>query len=189
LLHSSTAKAAIFIKMNYLKILFLSAAITVGAGLAACKGGANTGGTTSANTPAAVTTPEPITDAGQNADLSGYSLATPTEAYQTALNARKNCDVPVLKRVMSQAMLTAMVGRGESSTDGKKTLDQMIKDLCDLPTAPNAGEIKDEKMVGDEATIKFKDETGEWRLMDLVRENGEWKITMPRGKNELPALK
>ena len=175
--------------MNYLKILFLSTAIAVAAGLAACKGGANTVTTTSANTPPVISTPAPITDAGQEADLTGYSLATPTEAYQTALNARKKCDIPVLKRVMSQPMLMAMTNRGADAEGGKKTLDQMIKELCDLPTAPNAGEIKDEKIVEDEATIKYKDETGAWRLMDLVRENGEWKITMPRGKNELPALK
>jgi hypothetical protein len=128
-------------------------------------------------------------DSGQNADLTGYSLATPTDAYRTAFEARKKCDIPVLKRVMDRKMLEAMTVRGEANEKGRQTLDQVLKDLCDLPQAPNAEDIKDEKIVGDEATVKYKDEKGTYRLMDLVRENGEWKITMPRGNNELPALK
>ena len=122
------------------------------------------------------------------ADLTGYSLASPSEAYRTAFEARKKCDIPVLKRVMSEEMTAAMVQRGENDPSGKKTLDEMLKDLCQMPQAPNGG-IKDEKIVEDQGTVKYQDEHGQWRLMDFVRENGEWKLTMPRGKGELPALK
>jgi hypothetical protein len=123
-----------------------------------------------------------------NLDMTGYSLASPSDTYRTAMEARKKCDIQVLKRSMSETMLDTLTQRGNGNPDGKKTLDDMVKLLCDLPQSPN-GEIKDEKMIGDEGTVKFKDETGEWRLMDFIRENGEWKITMPRGNNELPALK
>ena len=132
------------------------------------------------NQPVDATTPE--------ADLSGYSLATPSDAYHTAFNARKNCDIPVLKRVMSVDMTAALTQRAESDPKGKKTLDETLKDLCELPQAPN-GDIKDEKILNDQATIKYQDEKGIWRLMDFVREKGEWKLTLPRGKGELPALK
>jgi hypothetical protein len=121
-------------------------------------------------------------------ELTGYSLASPSDAYRTAYDARKKCDMQALKRVMSKALTDAMTQRGESDPDARKTLDEMLKQLCDLPEAPN-GAIKDEKIVGDEGTVKYQDETGEWRLMDFVRENGEWKLTLPRGNSELPALK
>ena len=82
-----------------------------------------------------------------------------------------------------------MTERGESDAAGPKTLDDMIKDLCAMPPSPNGDNIKDEKIVGDQGTVKYQDERGDWHLMDFVRENGEWKLTMPRGKTELPALK
>ena len=118
----------------------------------------------------------------------GYSLASPSDTYHAAFEARRNCDIPMLKRVMSEAMTEAMTQRGENDPKGKKTLDETLKDLCEMPQAPN-GDIKDEKIVEDEGTIKYQDERGVWRLMDFVREKGEWKLTLPRGKGELPALK
>jgi len=118
-----------------------------------------------------------------------YSLASPSDTYRAANEARKKCDMPMLKRIMSQELTDAMTQRGESEAGGRKTLDDMLKDLCALPQSPNGDNIKDEKTVGDEGTVKYQDENGDWQLMDFVRENGEWKLTMPRGKSELPALK
>ena len=166
--------------------------MVLAAALAGCqqKADQNSGpGSTAANS-----TPPPTAAANtgpsspDKADMTGYSLASPSDAYRTAFEARKKCDIAVMKRVMSEPMTEALIERGESDPTGQKTLDDMLRMLCELPAAPN-GEIKDEKTVGDEGTLKFKDETGEWRLMDFARENGEWKLTLPRGKNELPALK
>jgi hypothetical protein len=154
-----------------------------------CQTGTGSNNAQPANTTAANSGPAVNANAGENADLTGYSLATPSETYRTALEARQKCDIPVLKRVMSQEMLAAMTELGENNPGGKRSLDEMLNMLCKIPQAPNAGEIKDEKIVEDEATIKYKDETGAWRLMDFVREDGEWKLTMPRGNSELPALK
>ena len=118
-----------------------------------------------------------------------YSLASPSDTYRAANEARKKCDMPMLKRVMSEALTQVMTERGESDAAGPKTLDDMIRDLCAMPPSLNGDNIKDEKIVGDQGTVKYQDERGEWHLMDFVRENGEWKLTMPRGKTELPALK
>ena len=160
----------------------------------ACQRSDNTN--TPANTQAVNATPAPVingnaaltanANASPPAELSGYSLASPTEAYHAAYEARKKCDITLLKRVMSETMLATLTARGESDP-AKKTLVDMLKLLCELPQAPNGG-IKDEKVVGDEATLKYQDEKGVWRLMDFQREKGEWKVTMPRG-DRLPALK
>jgi len=88
---------------------------------------------------------------------------------------------------MSEVMIATLTARAESDP-AHKTLDDMLKLLCEMPQAPN-GDIRDEKIIGDEATVKFQDEKGVWRPMDFQRENGEWKVTMPRGSARLPALK
>ena len=172
-----------------MKFKVLIFAAVVFSSLTACQKAENKNAPTnqSSNQAAAATTP-PANATTPAADLSGYSLATPSDAYRTAFEARKKCDIPVLKRVMSELMIAALTQRAENDPKGKKTLDETLKELCELPQAPN-GDIKDEKIVEDQATVKYQDERGVWRLMDFVRENGEWKLTMPRGKSELPALK
>jgi len=165
--------------------LFLTAAV-VGSVTSGCQKSENTN--QGANTIIATQAPAANTKSTEPVDLTGYSLATPSDSYKTALDSRKRCDIPVMKRVMSEAMIDALTERGASNPGGKKTLDEMVRMLCEMPQAPN-GAIKDEKMVGDEATVKYQDEKGTWRIMDFQRENGEWKLTLPRGKSELPALK
>jgi hypothetical protein len=63
--------------------------------------------------------------------------------------------------------------------DEKKTLDQVIKDLCDKPQAPTA-QARNEKIDGEHATIEYLEENGKWKTMDFVKEGGGWKLTVPR---------
>jgi hypothetical protein len=150
----------------------------------------NTNAAANANITKAASPASTVNTSNSNSGTMGvYSLASPSDAYRAANDARKKCDMPMLKHVMSQDLTAAMTQRGESDTAAPKTLDDMLKDLCALPPSPNGDNIKDEKIVGDEGTVKYQDENGQWQLMDFVRENGEWKLTMPRGKGELPALK
>ncbi len=114
-----------------------------------------------------------------NGGTSAGSLASPSEAYKTAYDARKNKDIPALKRVMSRDLIDYLTRMGESNENKRQTLDEVLQDLSDRPQAPN-GEIRDEKIDGDRAIVEYKDETGKWRPMDFVKENGEWKLTLPK---------
>ncbi len=172
---------------NILGLTILSAAIAL---TGACQPAANTNtantaaNKTPANTSAAnVSGNANTTTAPPTAGTKG-SYASPSDAYHTAYDARKQCDKPTLKRVISKDMIDFLTEIGQADEKDKKSLDDMLQDLCDRPQAPN-GDIRNEKITGDIATLEYQDETGKWRMMDFVKENGDWKLTMPK-KGEHP---
>ena len=121
-----------------------------------------------ANTPAAASSP--------TSSSTEFSLATPTDAYKTAYAMREKKDVEGMKKVMSKDVLDFLTDIGKEE---KKSLDDEIKDMFDRPQA-KAPEFKDEKITGDTATLQYKDETGEWRTMDFVKDGSDWKLTIPK---------
>jgi len=129
------------------------------------KSAVNTGQTTNAATPAAAEAP-------------ANSTGTPTGAYKAAYAARKNRDVPALKKLMSKDIVeffTELARMGEK----KQTLDDLLMELCEKPQAPTA-EARNEKITGDTATIEYLDEKGDWSTMDFIKEDGGWKLTIPK---------
>lgn len=104
-------------------------------------------------------------------------LSTPTATYKTAYNARKNKDIETLKRVLSKDVHEFLTEIGKADDNDKKTLDDMLKELCEQPQADNP-EVRNEKINGDKGTLEYLDESGAWQPMDLVKDNGEWKITI-----------
>ena len=104
-------------------------------------------------------------------------LSTPTAAYKTAYNARKNKDIPTLKRVLSKDVQDFLTEIGQADDNDKKSLDDMLKELCEQPQAPTA-DTRNEKITGDKATLEYLDEKGSWQTMDLLNDNGEWKISI-----------
>ena len=129
------------------------------------KSAVNTGQTANAATPAAAEAP-------------ANSTGTPTDAYKAAYAARKNKDVPGLKKLLSKDIMeffTEIGGMG----DKKQTVDELLMELCEKPQAPTA-EARNEKIEGDFATIEYLDEKGDWSMMDFVKEGGGWKLTIPK---------
>lgn len=116
---------------------------------------------------------EPTSDVG--------SLATPTEAYKTAFELRKNKDVQGLKKIMSDDIKEFLTMMGEEE---KKSLDDMIKDMCEKPQAERA-EVRNEKIKGDWATVEYLTEKGEWKTMDFEKVGGKWLMTFPKGDSGL----
>lgn len=116
----------------------------------------------------------PATPSDMNA-VTG-SLTTPTEAYRTAHALRAKKDVQGMKRVLSKEILEFFTEIGKME---KKSLDDMLLELCEKPQAPTA-EARNEKITGDRAMIEYKDEDGEWKEMDFIKEGGEWKLTLPK---------
>jgi len=108
------------------------------------------------------------------------SLATPTDTYKTAYNARKNKDIATLKRVMTKDALGFLKDMAEID---KKTLDDMLKELTEKPQADSA-ETRNEKINGNRATLEYLDEKGKWVTMDFSKEGNEWKIDLPKAGSE-----
>lgn len=103
------------------------------------------------------------------------SLASPTDAYKTAFIARQKKDIEGLKRVLSKKMFKFLTDTGKTEN---KTLDDQLKELTKIPQAQIAL-TRDEKIYDDEATLEYLDENGKWIEMSFVKENGEWKLTLP----------
>jgi predicted lipid-binding transport protein (Tim44 family) len=142
---------------------------------------ANVASNAPANTAAANTANTSNAAANTAAATTGTAdLSTPAAAYKTAYTARKNNDLATLKRVLSKDVLQFLTDIGDTGDKDKKTLDEMLNDLCKEPQAPTA-DVRNEKISGDKATLEYLDETGSWHSMDLVKENGDWKITIGDG--------
>ena len=102
------------------------------------------------------------------------SLATPSDAYKAAYNARQKKDLEGLKKVMSKDALEFFTMMGDG-----KTPDEGLKQLLENPQAATA-ETRNEKINGDKATLEYLNEKGGWGPMDFVKEGGDWKLTVPK---------
>lgn len=120
---------------------------------------------TSANAPTPTASDKPV------------ATNSPSETYKAACTARKTKDIATLKKLFAKDMLDFFTMLGNLEEKDKKTLDQMLLELCEKPQAPTA-EIRDEKINGDKATAQYLDEKGGWSTMDFVREDGIWKMSI-----------
>ncbi len=103
------------------------------------------------------------------------SSASPTAAYKAAYNARKNKDLDGLKKVLSKRAIKFFTDMGKMN---KKTLDDTLKEMMAQPQASTA-EVRNEIITGNKAALEYLDENGKWKPMDFVKEDGEWKMTLP----------
>jgi hypothetical protein len=101
--------------------------------------------------------------------------ATPTQADKNAYNARKNKDIECIKRVLSKRFIRLLTEIGKLEN---KTLNDRLKELIKRPQAQTAL-VRDEKIYDDEANLEYPDEKGMWIEMSFVKEDGEWKMTLP----------
>lgn len=173
-------------KVNLNRSAFILAAILVLASAVGCQratesrnSSANTSAANTATQPSAANTNQPApAKAEESPAASSGSLATPTETYKTGYAARKNKDIPGLKRVFSKEALDFLT---EMAKEEKKTLDDQLRDLTERPQAATA-ETRNEKIDGDNATLEYLNEKGGWSTMDFVKEDGGWKIGLPKAR-------
>lgn len=104
------------------------------------------------------------------------SASTPTAAYKAAYAARKNKDIKALKQLISKDMFEffAMLGEGKPNP-----VDEGLKEMAEQPQGAT-DESRNEKITGDKATLEYLDAKGEWHTMDFVKEDGAWKLTIPK---------
>ena len=122
-----------------------------------------------ANNSAPAATPSPATSSSVG------SLATPSDAYRTAHDLRKRKDIEGLKKIMTPDIIEFLTMMGE---DEKKSIDDMLKEMCDKPQAERA-EVRNEKITGNTATVEYLTETGSWKTMDFEKIGSEWKLGLP----------
>ncbi len=157
-------------------LLGFAIAATLLLAAAGCQNAANTN--TAANQSVANTKQSTNAAEPTPAETTSISADTPTGAYKAAYAARKNKDVPALKKLMSKDILeffTEISGLGAK----KQTVDELLMELCERPQAATA-EARNEKINGDKATIEYLDEKGGWSPMEFVKENGAWKLTIEK---------
>jgi hypothetical protein len=61
------------------------------------------------------------------------------------------------------------------------SVEQMIARVLEqdlFPKGSSALEIRNEKISGDTATVEFQGGDGKWLQNELVREDGQWKVTL-----------
>ncbi len=165
----------------------IALALALGATAACTKGEASldsnknnrTENKTAVNTAPATAEPtkpvEPAEKPGSMTAAATLDLSTPTAAYKTAYAARKNKDLPTLKRTMSKDALEFM----SILVEPGETIDDALLQMTATPQAAT-DESRNEKITNDTATLEYPDEKGSWKTMYLVKENGEWKMTMPK---------
>lgn len=68
--------------------------------------------------------------------------------------------------------------------DGKpNAVDEGLKEMFETPQGPS-DETRNEKITGNTATIEYRDPKGAWKIMDFIKEDGVWKMTIPKMDGE-----
>ena len=115
-------------------------------------------------------TPAPATE-------TGTAAGSPSDVYKTAHIARQKKDIGTLKKIFSKDVIEFFTEMGKVDN---KSLDDMLRKMVEDPVMAEP-EVRNEKIAGDTATVEYKDDDGSWKKMDFVKEDGAWKMTIPRG--------
>ena len=85
----------------------------------------------------------------------------------------KNKDTTAFKKVITKKDLQDIEYTAKKAN---KSSDEMLKELMNAIPLPKSGESKDEKITGDTATLKVKNDKDAWETINFVKEDGEWKM-------------
>ena len=165
------------------QIFTIALTAVLGTALGACKSGgdSNAGRNSNGNSVAGNTNAGANTANANAASTAPAANASggPIDAYKAAYTARKNKDIAELKKLLSKDIIEFLTMIGQADPKKKQTLDEMLKEMCEQPQAPTS-DARNEKVNGDKATIEYLDEKGGWQIMDLVKEDGAWKLTIDK---------
>lgn len=125
--------------------------------------GNNSSGTSSSTTGTSSTT--------KSADMS------PTEALKAYYDAAKRKDIEAAKKYLSHGTMQTMEDIAKAQG---KTLDQMFKEGADRDTQMPTPEFSNEKISGDTATVDIKAPNQPLVTMQMVKEDGSWKLAIDK---------
>jgi hypothetical protein len=99
----------------------------------------------------------------------------PTEVLRSFFTAVENKDVITAKKSLSKDSFVLLE---QSAKAENITVDEYLEELSALKVG-NDVEIRNEKILGDTATVDYKDSTmPELRSLPFVREEGIWKLSL-----------
>jgi len=151
----------------------LSAIFAFALGLTAC-GGASTE-TAKSDSPAGnapATQPEKKIETKTTA----LKMSTPSEANESLFNAIKTKDKAAVKQLLSKATMEIM---DAAAKEKEMTVDELLdKEFFVNVTLPAKLEQRNEKVMGDKATVDMLTDKNEWDTSNFVKENGAWKVAL-----------
>lgn len=108
----------------------------------------------------------------------GSDSNSPSAVTKRFVEAMRQKDVQTFKSLLSKKSITTIEKDAKEvgiSTDEMlaKTLEQDL-----VPAGTSSLETRNEKISGDTATVEFKKGDGKWSQNELVREDGNWKVTL-----------
>ena len=98
--------------------------------------------------------------------------STPVETFKTYVKAIKAKDTKAMKVLLSAATLKMHEQEAKAQNI---SVDEIIKRETLLAEGQTTVEYRNEKIVGDKATLQVKS-SGYWQTLPFVREDGVWKI-------------
>lgn len=103
---------------------------------------------------------------------------SPSGVSKRFVAAAQAKDVKTFKSLLSRKSIASME---KDAKDANTPLDQMIASLLNQDLFPKgAGEVetRNEKISGETATVEIKGSNDKWSQNELVKEDGNWKISL-----------
>lgn len=105
------------------------------------------------------------------------SGSSPTDALKAYYDAAKRKDIEGAKKYLSRGTMQTMESFAKAQG---KTLDQMFKEGADRDAQMTTPEFSNEKINGDSATVDIKAPGQPVVTMEMVKEDGEWKLAIDK---------
>ena len=102
---------------------------------------------------------------------------SPTDTLKAYYDAAKKKDIDTVKKYLSSASLQKM---GDIAKAQGKTLDQMFQEGANRDVQMPTPEFSNEKIDGDNATVDIKAPNQPTITMQMVKEDGIWKLAIDK---------
>lgn len=103
---------------------------------------------------------------------------SPGAVTKRFVEAARQKDVKAFKSLLARKSIATLE---KDAREVGIPLDEMLAKTLEqdlVPAGPNALETRNEKISGDTATVEFKQGNGRWSQNELVREDGNCKVTL-----------
>ncbi len=103
---------------------------------------------------------------------------SPTGVSKRFIAAAQAKDPKAFKSLLAKQSIASME---KDAQEAGLPLDQMLVSLLNQDLYPKGAvetETRNEAIKGDRATVEIKGSDGKWAQNELVREDGNWKITL-----------
>jgi len=150
-------------------VIVFTLALALSVLAAACSKDSNTG-----NSSNSASSSNSATSTSSTAKSAGMS---PTETMKAYYDAAKRKDAEAAKKFFSRGTTQVMedLAKGQG-----KTLDQMLKEGAARDAQMPTPEFSNEKINGDTATVDIKAPGQPLVSMQMVKEDGEWKLAIDK---------